>query len=83
MTLNSKHPFAPNDIASSMRRNENPRLILEQSIELNIHGSTPVGVFHSIGEAGGFNNGRIAIGEECTGNRISHGTIGEGFGFGD
>ena len=66
-----------------MRRNKKPRLILEQGIELNIHGSTPIGVFHSIGEACGFNNGRITIGKERTGNRISLGTVGEGFGFGD
>ena len=66
-----------------MRRNKKPRLILEQGIELNIHGSTPIGVCHSIDEACGFNNGRITIGKERTGNQISHGTVGEGFEFGD
>ena len=83
ITLNPKYPFASNDIASSVRRNKSPGLIFKQSIKLSIPGCKPIGVIRSSGEARRFKNGGITISKKSTQNWISHGTVNEGFRFGD
>ena len=54
MTLDSKHPFTPNNILIRVWRNKSPSLIFEKCIKLNVHGLVPMGVFGSSGEASGF-----------------------------
>jgi hypothetical protein len=54
MTLDSKHPFAPNNILIRVWRNKSSSLIFEKGIKLNIHGFSPLRVFGSSDEAHGF-----------------------------
>ena len=77
MTLNSEHPFAPNNILIQVWRNKSPSLISEKCIKLGVHCFTPLGVFGGSGEASGFGvkRGRSGGGKQCLREGISGGAI--------
>uniref|UniRef100_A0A2N9EEE4 Uncharacterized protein n=1 Tax=Fagus sylvatica TaxID=28930 RepID=A0A2N9EEE4_FAGSY len=85
MTLDSEHPFAPNNILIRVWRNKSPSLILEKSIKLNVHCILPLGVLGGNGEAGGFGvkRGLSGGGKQRLREGISDGAICGDFRFCD
>lgn len=85
MSFDPKHPFAPNNISSKVRRNKNPSLIVEQGIKFKIHSSMPVWVLHSRGIACWFGekSNTNTIGKESTWKWVSNCAINKFFWLGD
>ena len=83
MTLNSEHPFAPNNILIQVWGNKSPSLILEKCIKLNVHSFAPLRAFGGSGEVGGFvmKGGFSGGSKQCLKEGISGCAVCGNFGF--